>query len=96
MTIDDWLGMPIDPLKVTVLDPRVVPKSVPVIVTSIWNSSVAGSPIRPFKGNLEHQNMFEVSWGFGIEKLSPDELSDSTCALSVGFPGREKSICTRL
>ncbi len=35
-----------------------------------------GKPIRPFKGNLEHQNMFENFWGFGIERLSPDELAD--------------------
>ena len=35
-----------------------------------------GKPIRPFKGNLEHQNMFENFWGFGIEKLSPEELTD--------------------
>ena len=35
-----------------------------------------GKPIRPFKGNLEHQNMFENFWGFGVEKLSPEELAD--------------------
>jgi hypothetical protein len=35
-----------------------------------------GKPIRPFKGNLEHQSMFDSFWGFGTEKLSPDELSD--------------------
>jgi hypothetical protein len=35
-----------------------------------------GNPIRPFKGNLEHQNMFENFWGFGIEKLNPEELAD--------------------
>jgi hypothetical protein len=28
-----------------------------------------GRPIRPFKGNLEHQSMLESFWGFGIEKL---------------------------
>lgn len=33
-------------------------------------------PIRPFKGNLDHQSMFENFWGFGVEKLSPDELAD--------------------
>jgi hypothetical protein len=35
-----------------------------------------GKPIRPFKGNLEHQNMFDTFWGFGIERLSPEELAD--------------------
>jgi hypothetical protein len=35
-----------------------------------------GKPIRPFKGNLEHQSMFESFWGFGLERLSPDELAD--------------------
>lgn len=35
-----------------------------------------GKPIRPFKGNLEHQNVFESFWGFGIEKLTPEELAD--------------------
>lgn len=35
-----------------------------------------GKPIRPFKGNLEHQGMFENFWGFGIERLSPEELAD--------------------
>jgi hypothetical protein len=35
-----------------------------------------GKRIRPFKGNLEHQCMFDSFWGFGIEKLSPDELAD--------------------
>jgi hypothetical protein len=35
-----------------------------------------GKPIRPFKGNLEHQSMFESFWGFGIERLNPDELAD--------------------
>ncbi|HET9305794.1 MAG TPA: hypothetical protein VFO46_07195 [Candidatus Sulfotelmatobacter sp.] len=35
-----------------------------------------GKPIRPFKGNLEHQNMFESFWGLGIEKLTPEELAD--------------------
>jgi hypothetical protein len=39
-------------------------------------------PIQPFKGNLEHWNMFEVLWGYGLEKLSPEELAeffDSYC-----------------
>jgi hypothetical protein len=35
-----------------------------------------GKPIRPFKGHLEHQNVFENFWGFGIDKLSPEELAD--------------------
>lgn len=39
-------------------------------------------PIQPFKGNLEHWNMFETLWGLGIENLSPEELVeffDSYC-----------------
>lgn len=35
-----------------------------------------GKRILPFKGNMEHGNMFENFWGFGLEKLSPDELAD--------------------
>jgi hypothetical protein len=35
-----------------------------------------GKPIRHFKGNLEHQSMFEGLWGFGIERLSPEELAN--------------------
>ncbi|HET9285276.1 MAG TPA: hypothetical protein VFR24_25265 [Candidatus Angelobacter sp.] len=35
-----------------------------------------GKRVLPFKGNLEHANMFENFWGFGLEKLSPDELAD--------------------
>jgi len=35
-----------------------------------------GKRIRPFKGNLEHSNMFENFWGFGLEKLAPEELAD--------------------
>lgn len=35
-----------------------------------------GKPIMPFKGNLEHWNMFEVLWGLGLEKLNPEELAD--------------------
>jgi hypothetical protein len=33
-------------------------------------------PIRPFKGNLEHSNMFETLWGLGIELLTQEELAD--------------------
>lgn len=33
-------------------------------------------PIRRFKGNLEHSNMFETLWGFGIELLTQEELAD--------------------
>jgi len=33
-------------------------------------------PIQAFKGNLEHSNMFENFLGFGLERLSPDELAD--------------------
>ena len=33
------------------------------------------SPIRPFKCNLEHWNMFETLWGFGLERLTPEELA---------------------
>lgn len=35
-----------------------------------------GKPIRPFKGNLEHQSMFDSFWGFGVEQLSSEELAD--------------------
>ena len=31
---------------------------------------------KPFKGNLEHWNMFEVLWGLGIENLTPLEMAD--------------------
>ena len=31
--------------------------------------------IQPFKGELEHRNMFEVLWGFGMESLTPEELA---------------------
>jgi len=33
-------------------------------------------PIQRFRGNLEHSNMFQVLWGFGIENLTPLELAD--------------------
>jgi hypothetical protein len=33
-------------------------------------------PIPPFKGNLEHSNIFQLLWGFGAEKLTPEELAD--------------------
>jgi hypothetical protein len=33
-------------------------------------------PVKPFKVDLEHSNMFEVLWGFGIENLTPEELAD--------------------
>jgi hypothetical protein len=32
-------------------------------------------PIQPFKVNFEHSGMFEALWGFGIEKLTPEELA---------------------
>lgn len=32
-------------------------------------------PIQPFKGNFEHSGIFEVLWGFGIDKLTPEELA---------------------
>jgi hypothetical protein len=31
-------------------------------------------PIKPFKGDLEHSGMFNLLSGFGIERLTPDEL----------------------
>lgn len=34
-----------------------------------------GQRIRPFKGDLEHSNMFQTMWGFGLEKLNPEELA---------------------
>jgi hypothetical protein len=33
-------------------------------------------PILPFKGNLEHSNIFESFWGLGIERLTEEELAD--------------------
>lgn len=33
-------------------------------------------PIQAFKGNLDHSTMFQTLWGFGIEKLGPEELAD--------------------
>jgi hypothetical protein len=30
--------------------------------------------IKAFKGEIEHRNMFENLWGFGLEKLTPEEL----------------------
>jgi hypothetical protein len=30
--------------------------------------------IQAFKGEIEHRNMFENLWGFGLEKLTPEEL----------------------
>lgn len=35
-----------------------------------------GERIKPFKSNLEHSSMFQTLWGFGIEKLTPEELAD--------------------
>jgi len=32
-------------------------------------------PIPPFKSNLEHSGIFEALWGFGIEKLTSEELA---------------------
>jgi len=32
-------------------------------------------PIEPFKGNVEHWSMFELLWGMGLEKLTPEELA---------------------
>ncbi|HEV2304367.1 MAG TPA: hypothetical protein VGR93_02515 [Candidatus Acidoferrales bacterium] len=49
-------------------------------------------PLRPFKGDLDHQTMFEALWGFGIEKLSPEELADffdSYCPCGLGTDGSE-------
>lgn len=46
-------------------------------------------PIRPFKADLEHWNMFEVLWGFGIESLTPTELADffdTYCPCNSGEP----------
>ena len=49
-----------------------------------------GKPVRHFKGNLEHQSMFDSFWGFGIEKLSPDELSDFfDCFCPCGCEGHD-------
>src|SRR5215472_15512428 len=31
--------------------------------------------IQPFKGELEHRNVFETLWGFGLESLTPEELA---------------------
>jgi len=33
-----------------------------------------GRKIRAFKGELEHRDMFETLWGFGVERLTPEEL----------------------
>jgi hypothetical protein len=33
-------------------------------------------PIQSFKGDLEHRNIFETLWGFGLERLTPTELAD--------------------
>ena len=33
-------------------------------------------PIKPFQGNLEHSNIFETTWGLGVEKLTQEELAD--------------------
>lgn len=33
-------------------------------------------PIQPFKGDTEHSEMFQGFWGFGIEKLAPEELAE--------------------
>ncbi len=35
-----------------------------------------GQTIQPFKGDSEHLSMFVNFWGFGLEKLSPEELCD--------------------
>ena len=35
-----------------------------------------GRRIRPFKGNPEHWDMFQNFWGFGLEKLTPEEMAD--------------------
>jgi len=35
-----------------------------------------GKKIYPFKGDLEHSCMFRNLWGFGLEKLTPEELAD--------------------
>jgi hypothetical protein len=31
---------------------------------------------KPFKGNLEHSNMFETLYGFGLERLTSEELAE--------------------
>ncbi len=33
-----------------------------------------GKGIKDFKGELEHRNMLEALWGFGLERLTPEEL----------------------
>jgi hypothetical protein len=33
-----------------------------------------GKGIKDFKGELEHRSMFETLWGFGLERLTPEEL----------------------
>ncbi len=33
-------------------------------------------PIQRFKGDIEHSNMFETLWGFGLERLTSEELAD--------------------
>jgi len=33
-----------------------------------------GKGIKDFKGELEHRNMLEALWGFGVEGLTPEEL----------------------
>jgi hypothetical protein len=33
-----------------------------------------GNKIKAFKGELEHGDMFETLWGFGVEQLTPEEL----------------------
>jgi hypothetical protein len=57
-------------------------------------------PIRPFKGNLEHSNMFETLWGFGIELLTEEELADffdkyCPCGIEAHDPDALKKQRTR-
>jgi len=35
-----------------------------------------GQRIQPFKSDLEHSGMFENFWGFGLERLTSEELAD--------------------
>ena len=45
-----------------------------------------GKKLKKFKGDLEHRNMFEVLWGFGVETLTPEELVvffDSYCPCGI-------------
>jgi|SRR5215472_223024 len=40
-----------------------------------WEARRCNRKIQPFKGELQHRNLFETLWGFGLESLTPEELA---------------------